>query len=204
MDGDVGRVLAAARSAACESGLPAFDPRRNAGFWRFLVLRRSLAGETWAVAVTSDHPDGDAAVRTLADALGGACEGLAGVVHGIRRERTQVAQWEEERAIWGRQRLREECGGIEYEFAASSFFQTNTVAAGELFATVREFASLSGSERSSIAAAAWGQSPWPWPRWPARSSASSFRPRPLGMRAVTPSASALPTAVSWPGTWPRP
>ena len=85
-------------------------------------------------------------MRTLADALGGACEGLAGVVHGIRRERTQVAQWEEERAIWGRQRLREECGGIEYEFAASSFFQTNTVAAGELFATVREFASLSGSE----------------------------------------------------------
>lgn len=146
MAGDVGKVLEATRAVARSSGLPAFDPRRNQGFWRFLVLRRNMAGEAWVMAVTSDHPNGADAVRDLADTLGGAWAGLAGVVHGIRRERTQVAQWDEERPVWGRQRLREECGGIAYEFSAGSFFQTNTSAAGRLFATALEFATLDGAQ----------------------------------------------------------
>lgn len=150
MAGDTGRILDAARAVARASGLPAFDPRKNAGFWRHLVLRRNLAGELWAIAVTSPHAGAGPLLRELADALGGACAGgadqLAGVLHGVRSARTQVAQWEEESLVWGRQRLREECGGLTYEFAAGSFFQTNTRAAGALFATAAEFAALTGGE----------------------------------------------------------
>ncbi len=146
LSGGAAPALNAARAAACASGLPAFDPRANAGFWRHLVLRRNLAGELWAIAVTAPHPEARRAVGELADALGGACPDLAGVLHGVRRDRTQVAQWEEERTVWGGGRLREECGGLVYEFAAGSFFQTNTRAAGALFATVAEFAALCGRE----------------------------------------------------------
>ncbi|EPR39806.1 RNA methyltransferase, TrmA family [Desulfovibrio sp. X2] len=150
MDGEVGAWLAAAREAARElsrsHGLAAFDPSKNAGFWRFLVLRRNLAGEVMAVVVTSPHAEGLAAVRALADALGSACPGLVSVVHGTRRARSQVAQSEQTAVAWGRARFSETCGGVDYEFSPEAFFQTNTLAAERLFAQVASFAALTGAE----------------------------------------------------------
>lgn len=146
MAGDAGALLAAAREAAASSGLPAYDPATGRGFWRFLVLRRNLAGQVVALVITAANPKGEQAVRRLTDALGGACETLGGVAWGIRTKRPQLAISESLRTIWGGSRFIETCAGLACELSAESFFQTNTLAAEKLVEIVRREAALTGVE----------------------------------------------------------
>lgn len=146
MAGDAGALLAAAREAAASSGLPAYDPETGRGFWRFLVLRRNLAGQVLAIVITTPSPKGEQAVRSLTDALGGVCETLGGVAWGVRTKRPQIALSESLRTIWGGSRFIETCAGLTFELSAESFFQTNTLAAEKLVEIVRREAALTGAE----------------------------------------------------------
>jgi 23S rRNA (uracil1939-C5)-methyltransferase len=71
---------------------------------------------------------------------------LTGLVHSVRRSRTQVAYGEDTVAVRGRDYVEEVVGGLRYRVSADAFFQTNTLAAEVLYGAVLDLAGLTGSE----------------------------------------------------------
>ncbi|WP_029897224.1 23S rRNA (uracil(1939)-C(5))-methyltransferase RlmD [Desulfohalovibrio reitneri] len=138
MEGEVGPLLEAARRFARDSGLPSVDPSTGKGFWRHLVVRRNLAGQAMAVVLT--NPGKNKAVSDMADDLFPACPELVSIVHGTRKGKGTVARPSNVRTLWGADRLSEELCGLRFELEPRSFFQTNTLAAEGLFATVADWA----------------------------------------------------------------
>jgi 23S rRNA (uracil1939-C5)-methyltransferase len=128
-------------------GIPAWDPRTGKGLWRFLVVRESKTNlRTMAQIITAPRPDGGA-VRSLADHLHERFASLASVVHSTRKARPAIAQGERTVFATGEGCIEETVGGLRYRISADSFFQTNTAAAGKLYAAAREACALTGAER---------------------------------------------------------
>lgn len=138
------------RELCADTGLPAYDPRAREGFWRFLVLRAfedAAGGRMLAELITAPVAMWESAAREVAagamQRLAG--EGLQGVVHGVRRAPSQVAQFTDIVHLEGagalEARLELPDGeGLDYVVSAGAFFQTNTAAAAQLADLVRQWA----------------------------------------------------------------
>ncbi|MFP4158970.1 MAG: 23S rRNA (uracil(1939)-C(5))-methyltransferase RlmD [Desulfobacterales bacterium] len=139
------RILNDARDFIKSSGLPPYGLRTHEGFWRFLMLRHSVAEDRWLVNVVTSSRD-DRALKSLADYLTDAHKDIAGVVNNVTAKKAAVASGEYELPVAGRMVLAEKLGGFEFEVSANSFFQTNTRQAEKLYDTVRRYAGLEGGE----------------------------------------------------------
>jgi 23S rRNA (uracil1939-C5)-methyltransferase len=124
----------AARSAIADwaraAGLEPYDLRHERGALRNLVVREGRhTGQLQTRLVTTDAeiPRPPVDLHTIAIGPGGGTDGPTGAL--------------------GEPRLRERVGGIEVEVSANAFLQTNTEMADRLYATVAEYAGLTGSER---------------------------------------------------------
>jgi 23S rRNA (uracil1939-C5)-methyltransferase len=118
------------REWARREGLPAYDRRDREGVLRNLVVREGRrTGQVQTRLVTSaaqfSKPPVD--LHTVIEGDSGGTDGPTGAI--------------------GEERLREELCGLSLEMSHSAFFQTNTEMAERLYAVVREFAGLTGSER---------------------------------------------------------
>ncbi|MFW6052719.1 MAG: 23S rRNA (uracil(1939)-C(5))-methyltransferase RlmD [Desulfosalsimonas sp.] len=139
------RILNDVRDFVRSSGLFPYGLRSHAGFWRFLMLRHSVAENMWLVNVVTSS-ENSRALRSLADYLISAHDDIAGVVNNITASKAAVAAGEYEIPVAGRQFLKERLGRFEFEISANSFFQTNTLQAEKIYETVRRFAGLAGGE----------------------------------------------------------
>ena len=119
--------------------------RSHEGFWRFLMLRHSVAFDQWMVNIVTSSED-RAAVMPLADAITAEFPDVACVVNNITARRSGVAIGEREITLTGRPVLNDCIGSFSFEISANSFFQTNTRGAEKLYNTVERFAELSGNE----------------------------------------------------------
>jgi 23S rRNA (uracil1939-C5)-methyltransferase len=141
-----GPILALIRQVARESGLPAYDTRRQTGFWRFVVLREGKrTGEQLLWLITTGQGD-NRAVDRLAAALRQEFPALTTMVHAVSDKKAQVAQADRGRVLWGPGYLEEELGGRRFRISPGSFFQTNTAAAEGLYHAVGRLAGLTGRE----------------------------------------------------------
>ncbi|MBU1247685.1 MAG: 23S rRNA (uracil(1939)-C(5))-methyltransferase RlmD [Proteobacteria bacterium] len=133
-----------------ESGIPAYDPKTQEGFWRHLVVRESVAsGERMAHLITSSGRRHFDVVGSLGDYLTGAW-GVDRFVHSTRKSRAELAfgEWEV-RDMGGRlieERLQVADRSVRYAISPNAFFQPNSHTAALLYSTVLEFAGLTGSE----------------------------------------------------------
>ncbi|MGM0786478.1 MAG: 23S rRNA (uracil(1939)-C(5))-methyltransferase RlmD [Thermodesulfobacteriota bacterium] len=139
------RILNDSRDFIKSSGLPPYGLRSHEGFWRFLMLRHSVAEDRWLVNVVTSSRD-DRTLKSLADYLTAAHKDIAGVVNNVTASKAAVAAGEYEVPVAGRMVLAERLGGFEFEVSANSFFQTNTRQAEKLYDTVRRYAGLEGGE----------------------------------------------------------
>lgn len=122
---------------------PPYDVRSHEGFWRHLVLRTSHTDGTVMVLLVT--ASGDAApVHALAEALMNSEIDVAGVVHAVRDEVSDVARGEIAHT-WGEPNLRETLGPITFEIDPYAFFQTNTEGARVLYETVGEAVGRGGT-----------------------------------------------------------
>jgi 23S rRNA (uracil1939-C5)-methyltransferase len=138
-------VLAEVRAFVRERGWRVYQPEREEGLLRFLVLREGQAtGERMANLVTAS-PD-VATARSLAEWLRVRCPGVTAVVLNVNPKKAAVAVGLEEHPIAGNERIRERLGGLDFTISANSFFQTNTRQAERLFGLVVEYADLTGRE----------------------------------------------------------
>ncbi len=139
------RLLAQARQGMRASGRPPYGLRSHVGFWRFLMLRHSVAYDQWMVNLITAEEDRDA-VRPLAENLMAAHPQVVSVVNNVTRRKAAIAVGEFERPVAGAAKLKDRIGRFEFEISANSFFQTNTRSAALLYETVKSFARLSGTE----------------------------------------------------------
>ena len=127
------------------SQLPVYGLRSHEGFWRFLMLRHSVAFDRWMVNIVtaSDHHQ---ALQPLADFLLEKYPEVISVINNITSRKAGVSFGEMELGIAGAETIIEKIGSFAFEISANSFFQTNTAGAAQLYAIVKKYAELSGSE----------------------------------------------------------
>ncbi|MCF8025308.1 MAG: 23S rRNA (uracil(1939)-C(5))-methyltransferase RlmD [Desulfobacteraceae bacterium] len=139
------RILNEVRDFAKASALAPYGLRSHEGFWRFLMLRHSVAEDRWLVNVVTSEQNMEE-LKPLADGLISSHDDITGVVNNVTAKKAAVATGEYEVPLAGRSVLNERLGGFEFEVSANSFFQTNTRQAERLYDTVRQYAGLSGGE----------------------------------------------------------
>ncbi|WP_319525286.1 23S rRNA (uracil(1939)-C(5))-methyltransferase RlmD [uncultured Desulfosarcina sp.] len=139
------RILESVRQYMRQSDRPVYGLRSHEGFWRFLMLRHSVARDLWMVNLVTGSEDRDA-VQPLADLLMDQFSDVVCVVNNITARRSGVAIGEREIHLAGEPVLTDRIGDFEFEISANSFFQTNTRGAAKLYETVGRYADLKGDE----------------------------------------------------------
>ncbi len=139
-------LLGMARREMRQSGRPPYGLRSHEGFWRFLMLRHSVAHDRWMVNLITAAED-QALLQPIAERIMRAHPQVVTVVNNITTRKAAVAFGEYERPLAGDNCLRDRIGPYEFEISANSFFQTNTRAALKLYEIAKGYARLGGSER---------------------------------------------------------
>jgi len=139
------RLLDTVRRYMRTSDRPVYGLRTHEGFWRFLMLRHSVARDQWMVNVVTAREDRDA-VMPLADMITARFPEVVSVVNNITARRSGVAIGEREVRLAGEPVLTDRIGTFAFDISANSFFQTNTRGAQKLYETVGRYAGLKGTE----------------------------------------------------------
>ena len=127
------------------SDKPVYGLRSHIGFWRFLVLRHSVAHDQWMVNIVTSE-DGRETVQPLADRLIDRYPKVVSIINNITSRKAGVAVGDVEYTLAGSDIISDKISGFEFEISANSFFQTNTRGAAPLFKTVEKYAGLTGTE----------------------------------------------------------
>jgi 23S rRNA (uracil1939-C5)-methyltransferase len=138
-------ILEDVRSYMKSSPKPVYGLRSHVGFWRYLVLRHSVAFDQWMVNIVtadSDHQE----LQPLADLIGEKYPNAVAVINNVTARKAGVAIGEFEEVVSGKSYISDKIGPYEFDISANSFFQTNTRGARQLYDVVKEYAALEGSE----------------------------------------------------------
>jgi 23S rRNA (uracil1939-C5)-methyltransferase len=127
------------------SNAPVYGLRSHAGFWRFVVLRHSLAYDQWMVNIVTAAENSDLTMP-LALQLIDTHPRVVSVINNVTSSKAGVAIGEFERTLAGSETISDKIGDFEFEISSNSFFQTNSRGAEVLFNTVKNYAALSGTE----------------------------------------------------------
>ncbi len=127
------------------SEFPAYHLRTHEGFWRFLMLRHSVANDTWMVNIVTKTKQLNT-VKQLAELLADKYPQVVSILNNITDAKSGVSLGKEEICLFGKDHLTEKLGSFEFKISANSFFQTNTKACEKLYSKVSEYANLSGNE----------------------------------------------------------
>ncbi len=127
------------------SSQPVYGLRSHVGFWRFVMLRHSVANDHWLVNIVTASEDRPA-VQPLADALFEKYPEVVAVVNNITSRKSSVAVGEYEINLAGQAAISDRLGRFWFDISANSFFQTNTAGAETLYRVAEKYAGLSGNE----------------------------------------------------------
>ena len=139
------RILGDVRRYIQSSEMPMYCPRTHKGFWRFIMLRHSLAHDRWMVNLITAAENSNA-VQPLADLLKNKYSQIISVVNNITAKKASISVGEREITLSGDSHLTDRICGFEFDISANSFFQTNSRGAETLYLTVMAYAGLTGNE----------------------------------------------------------
>ena len=125
----------------CEkTGLPAWHPPKREGFFRFFVIRRSIANNTLLINIVTTSGGEKAFVGSefVEFILGLWGDRVAGILHTINDDIGERVEAREglSKLIYGVDRITEELHGLKFDISLSSFFQTNPQCAEKLYSEV--------------------------------------------------------------------
>jgi 23S rRNA (uracil1939-C5)-methyltransferase len=138
-------ILGDVRRYIQSSDIPMYCPKTHNGFWRFVMLRHSLAHDHWMVNLITAS-ENRRAVQPLADLLQDKYPQIISVVNNITAKKAAISAGEYEICLSGSSHLTDRLCGFEFDISANSFFQTNSSGAETLYRTVMAYAGLTGNE----------------------------------------------------------
>lgn len=139
------QILDHVRKFIKASDFPAYDLRSHEGFWRFLMLRHSVAFDTWMVNIVTKTKRSDV-VQDLAALLAQKHPQIKSIVNNITDSKSGVSMDKEEITLYGEDHIIEKLGEFVFKISANSFFQTHTRSCEKLYAKVADYAALTGKE----------------------------------------------------------
>ena len=139
------QLLGDVRTYMRSSDKPVYGLRSHSGFWRFLVLRHSVACDQWMVNIVTSEEKLET-LRPLADQLMEKYPRVVSVLNNVTSRKAGVAVGEFENTLAGSSVITDKIRSFDFEISANSFFQTNTRGAEKLFETVGKHAELTGME----------------------------------------------------------
>ena len=139
-------IVQEVRRWCAKSGLSAYNPRTQRGFWRFLVLREGKnTGQTLVHLITTDQGK-PVVVEALATHLVAAFPGITSLVHSRSHKKAQLAYGEASRTLYGPGYIEELIGDLRLRVSAQAFLQTNTAAAAGLYDAIKRLGEFTGQE----------------------------------------------------------
>lgn len=138
-------ILDDVRNFIRTSDLQAYDLKNHKGFWKFLMLRHSVAFDSWMVNIVTSDKIMDP-VFELAQMLAEKYPEIKSVINNITDAKSGVSTGKEEICLFGQDHIKEKLGKFVFKISANSFFQTNTRACEKLYSKVSEYAALTGKE----------------------------------------------------------
>jgi 23S rRNA (uracil1939-C5)-methyltransferase len=138
-------ILDDVRSYIKSSNKSVYGLRSHVGFWRFLMLRYSVASNQWMVNIVTAESDRQA-LQPLANQIRAAYPEVISIINNVTARKAGIAIGEYEETIAGKSHISERIGSFEFDISANSFFQTNTRGAQRLYDVVKDYAALEGSE----------------------------------------------------------
>jgi 23S rRNA (uracil1939-C5)-methyltransferase len=121
-----------------------FDPIRQTGLLRNVIIRSSTTGE-WMIVMVFSKNDKEK-IQSLLDYLRQEFPQLTSIQYVINPKKNDTINDLEVSLFHGRDYIIEKMEELSFRISAKSFFQTNSLQAYRLYCIVREFASLKGSE----------------------------------------------------------
>ncbi|MCS7083129.1 MAG: 23S rRNA (uracil(1939)-C(5))-methyltransferase RlmD [Bacteroidetes bacterium] len=140
------RLLAAIGQYVRTQGWSVYDPHRQRGYLRHLVLRFGVRTHQVLVNLVT-HTDEPERMQALSGWLQETFPEVSTFVNNITSRPAQVAVGEQERVYLGPGYIEEQLGPFRFRIAANTFFQPNTHQAERLYEVVRELAELRPTDR---------------------------------------------------------
>ena len=143
---DFNKIVALTRDFFRERGDNFYHKALRVGHLRHLVVRRGeYTGEILINLVTTKGLNSSGFADAL---LGLRLEGrIRGILHTFNESVADVVRPDYVEVLYGDDFFYDHCMGLKFKIYPFSFFQTNTMGAEQLYATVREFA---GSDTESV------------------------------------------------------
>lgn len=139
------RILREVKKYVKKSEIPVYGLKSHEGFWRFLTIRYSRAFDEWMVNLVTSEEKPEV-VRPLANELSQRIAKIKTIVNNITARKASIALGEREVILKGKGFIRDKIGPHPFQISSNSFFQTNSLAAGQLYEKLADYAELKGSE----------------------------------------------------------
>jgi 23S rRNA (uracil1939-C5)-methyltransferase len=139
------QILNMVREYVKNSGIPVYGLKSHQGFWRFLMIRYSVAFDEWMVNLVTSEAKLEW-VQPLAELLVRRFKRIRTVVNNINSRGASIAIGEKELVLFGDGYIRDRIGAFTFQISANSFFQTNSRGAEQLYQTMAAYAEIEGSE----------------------------------------------------------
>ncbi|WP_421806324.1 23S rRNA (uracil(1939)-C(5))-methyltransferase RlmD [Flagellimonas sp.] len=129
---------------ANKNGLRFFNPRKQEGLLRTLMIRTSSTGEIMVlIQFFEEHKEQR---ELLLNHLKDTFPEITSLLYVVNSKANDTIYDQEIICFAGRDHIFEEMEGLQFKINAKSFYQTNSAQAFELYKVTRDFAGLTGNE----------------------------------------------------------
>nr|WP_299383669.1 23S rRNA (uracil(1939)-C(5))-methyltransferase RlmD [Allomuricauda sp.] len=132
------------RKFAVENGLSFFNPRKQEGLLRTMMIRTTSIGEV--MVLIQFYEDDKKSRELLLEYLQKQFPEITSLLYVLNQKQNDTIYDQEVHCFEGRDHIFEEMEGLRFKINAKSFYQTNSEQAYELYKITREFAGLNGNE----------------------------------------------------------
>ncbi len=132
------------KNFAQKNGLSFFNPRKQEGLLRTLMIRTTSIGEV--MVLIQFYEDNLEHRELLLNHLKECFPEITALLYVINSKQNDTIYDQEVVRFSGRDHIVEEMEGLQFKINAKSFYQTNSEQAYELYKVTRDFANLSGNE----------------------------------------------------------
>ncbi|MDP3683220.1 MAG: 23S rRNA (uracil(1939)-C(5))-methyltransferase RlmD, partial [Ignavibacteria bacterium] len=139
------KILNFTRTFFKEKNTSIYTTKTHSGYLRNLVVKESKHfPELMVNLVTSE--ENDELMDEYTQRLKKEIPSVTSIINNISKKKALVALGDYEKVFHGNGIIHDSIGGFKFRISANSFFQTNTLQAGNLYQTALDFAGLSGNE----------------------------------------------------------